>query len=270
MISASMPRLPADPAVRLAAGGGLQALLAALVLWLPALPAAALESDRHQDMTIESDTSESDIERGVVRLSGNVTIEQGSLRIEAGSGEIHQDRDSGAIARVILEGEPARMEQALDNAAGHMRASARRIDYDAARDQVVLSGDVRIVEPRGTMTGQQVSYDIARGSIRGQSGAGGDRVRLVLPGRRAAEPVQPPPDPDTGTDTGTDAGADVGTEADRPRHGAGDGADEADGKAANGQEQAPEPATAPAGDGPDHPAPPAAADAAGQHDDDAR
>ena len=191
MTSASMPRPAADTAATLcpvqpAPARPLAGVLIACCLLLPTLPALALESDRHQDMTIESDTSDSDIEQGVVRLAGNVSIQQGSLRIQASQGEIHQDRGSGEIARVILEGTPARMEQALDNAAGHMRASAQRINYDAARDTVVLSGNVRIVEPRGTMTGEQVSYDIARGSIRGQAGAGeGQRVRLVLPGRRS-------------------------------------------------------------------------------------
>lgn len=233
MTSASMPRPPADPAANRQTGPArrLPGLLAAALLCL-ALPALALESDRHQDMTIESDTSDSDIERGVVRLSGHVTIEQGSLRIDADSGEIHQDRSSGEIARVLLEGTPARMEQALDNAAGHMRASARRIDYDAARDTVVLSGDVRIVEPRGTMTGQQISYDIARGSIRGQSGAGeGERVRLTLPGRRPAPAPEPETDPETDPDSAPDNDLPPTTPpaaGQPPQSGSGDGNDRDD------------------------------------------
>lgn len=147
-------------------------------------PAAvvALESDRHQPMDIAADNSDSDLSTGVHQLIGKVEIRQGSLLIQAERGEVHQSGNNQEVNRVVLEGTPARMEQALDNAGGHMRARARRIDYDRAGDTVVLTGGVRIDDPRGTLTGERVIYNIAQGRIQGQGGGGEDgRVRFVIP-----------------------------------------------------------------------------------------
>jgi lipopolysaccharide export system protein LptA len=150
-----------------------------------AAPAWALEADRDQPMEIAANSSDINLESGVHLLSGKVEIRQGSLLIQADTGEVHQPGQGAEVTRVVLEGEPARLEQALDNAAGQMRASARRIDYDRAGDTVVMTGGVRIEEPRGTLTGERVTYNIAQGRIQGQSSGEDGRVRFVIPPRPA-------------------------------------------------------------------------------------
>lgn len=144
--------------------------------------AAGLESDRDQPMDVAAVSSEMDLNTGVYRLVGAVEIRQGSLLIQADTGEVHQPQ-SGEVSRVVLEGAPARLEQALDQGAGHMRASARRIDYDRDGESVVLTGGVRIEDPRGTLTGERVTYNIAQGRVQGQSAGGDGRVRFVIPPR---------------------------------------------------------------------------------------
>ncbi|MBX3725589.1 MAG: lipopolysaccharide transport periplasmic protein LptA [Xanthomonadales bacterium] len=161
--------------------------LAALLLLLACTGLQALESDRDQPMEISARSSDADLASGVYTLSGGVEIRQGSLHIQSAEAEVHQPEQDAEVTRVILTGNPARMEQALDNAAGTMRASAARIDYDRRSDAVVLTGNVRIEEPRGTLTGQRVTYDIARGRVQGQAGSGdGERVRFVIPPRPRA------------------------------------------------------------------------------------
>ncbi len=153
--------------------------LATATLW--AAPAIALESDRAQPMDVLADRSEADRATGVLKLMGNVSITQGTLKVEAENGDVHQNSRSGEVERIILRGSPARMQQQLDNAAGEMRASAAQIDYNAGSDTVVLSGNVRIVEPRGTLTGERITYNIAGGNVRAESGS--EQVRMVFPGR---------------------------------------------------------------------------------------
>lgn len=155
----------------------------AAALALTTFSAAALESDRDQPMDIQAVDSDTDLNSGVLKLIGNVSITQGSLRIEAETGEVHQPEQAAAVTRVILEGSPACLEQDLDNAAGKMRACSRKIDYDRQNDSVVLTGNVRITEPRGTLTGERVTYNIAEGRVQGQSGGGESRVRFVIPPR---------------------------------------------------------------------------------------
>jgi lipopolysaccharide export system protein LptA len=182
---------PARPAARRPGAGPSRArrraaaVALATALAATAAPAWALEADRDQPMEIAANSSDINLESGVHLLSGTVEIRQGSLLIQADTGEVHQPGQGAEVTRVVLEGEPARLEQALDNAAGQMRASARRIDYDRAGDTVVMTGGVRIEEPRGTLTGERVTYNIAQGRIQGQSSGEDGRVRFVIPPRPA-------------------------------------------------------------------------------------
>jgi len=138
-------------------------------------------------MDIEAIDSDSDLNTGVLKLIGGVKINQGSLKIDATTGEIHRTAEASDISKVILEGSPTCLEQKLDNAAGTMRACSSKMEYDISAESVVLTGNVRIEEPRGTLTGERVTYDIAQGRVQGQSGGGDSRVRFVIP-PRAREP----------------------------------------------------------------------------------
>lgn len=158
-------------------------LVCLIALSLPAFAVQALESDRNQPMDIEAVDSDGDLNTGVLKLIGEVRINQGSLKIDADNGEIHRTGEAADISRVVLEGSPTCLEQQLDNAAGMMRACSNRLEYDVSSETIVLTGNVRIEEPRGQMTGQRVTYDIARGRVQGQSGGGDSRVRLVIPPR---------------------------------------------------------------------------------------
>lgn len=162
-------------------------LLALAGTALLAASAQALESDRDQPLEVAARSSNTDLNTGVYELTGDVEIRQGSLHIQADRGEVHRPGENEDVTRVVLEGSPARLEQALDNAAGQMRARAQRIDYDRRADIVVLTGAVRIEEPRGTLTGERVTYDVARGRVQGESGGEDGRVRFVIP-PKAREP----------------------------------------------------------------------------------
>jgi lipopolysaccharide export system protein LptA len=156
------------------------------VLALPLAPAMALERDRDQPMEITAQGSDTNLETGMHTLIGKVEIRQGSLLIQADRGEVHQPSGAEEVSRVVLEGTPARLEQALDNGAGFMRARAARIDFNRASNTVVMTGGVQIEDPRGTLSGERVSYDIAQGRVQGQSSGDDGRVRFVIPPRTRA------------------------------------------------------------------------------------
>ena len=166
-------------------------LACALLLAVASLSAHALESDRDQPLNIEAVGSDGDLKSGVLKLNGGVQITQGSLVIASETAEIHQTGSDAQVSRVVLAGAPATLEQALDNAAGRMKASARTIDYDVKSESVILTGGVRIEEPRGTMTGERVTYDITQGRVRGQSAGGDSRVRIVIPPRTRETDSEP-------------------------------------------------------------------------------
>ncbi|MBS7456738.1 lipopolysaccharide transport periplasmic protein LptA [Coralloluteibacterium stylophorae] len=151
-------------------------LLAAAVLLAAAGSALARSSDREQDMIIDAASTEGELtDNGTVTFSGDVRMDQGTLRVRADDA-VGTLRD-GEIVRVVLTGAPARLQQE-DDQGQPMDARAARIDYDLATDTAVLTGDVEIEQPRGNLRGERVVYDIATGRVR--AGQEGGRVRMVI------------------------------------------------------------------------------------------
>lgn len=150
-------------------------------LLLP-VAASAKSTDRNQPMDVQSDRLEgSDVQGTDTVLTGNVLITQGTLRVSADRGIISRANDD--ISRVVLEGAPATLHQQLDDGAT-MDARAKRIDYDRARNVIVLTGAVVIEQPRGNMQGERVVYNLDTGTV--DAGGAGGRVRLVIPPKAPA------------------------------------------------------------------------------------
>lgn len=152
-------------------------IIATALLWLLALPAWALESDRQQPMQIKSDRFESGMKDDVTVLTGNVRITQGSLVVNAARADITQVK--GEVSRALLTGSPATLKQALDTG-GELNARAATIDYQLADENVELRGAVVLERPQGTLRSEKVVYSVKTGRLAaGQDVSGG--VELVIP-----------------------------------------------------------------------------------------
>jgi lipopolysaccharide export system protein LptA len=151
-----------------------------LMLLAAALPfdAPAKTSDRSQPMDVEADRTDAGLgDDSDATLSGNVKITQGSMQVDADRAVIH--RRGGEISQVVLNGAPARLQQVSDNGEP-MNARASQIVYTLSSDVVVLTGGVVIEQPRGTLRGETVKYDLKTGRIDG--GGDGSRVKMrILP-----------------------------------------------------------------------------------------
>ena len=149
------------------------------------LPMATLakSSDRNAPMDVESDRTDAMLgDDSDSVLSGNVRITQGTLEVAADKAVIR--RKAGEIDQVVLTGAPATLKQ-LNDAGEPMTAHARQIVYTLTSDLVVLTGAVVIEQPRGTMRGETVKYDLGTGRLDG--GGDGNRVKMrILPKNPAA------------------------------------------------------------------------------------
>lgn len=150
-------------------------LLAALVA---ATPALAKSSDRQQPMDISADNTDAVMQdNGMSVLQGNVSIRQGTLEVNADRAEVH--RVAGDIQRIVLTGAPARLRQVSDTGET-MEAQARQVTYTLSEDIMLLTGAVEVRQPRGTLSGETVRYDIGTGRLNG--GGDGQRVNMrILP-----------------------------------------------------------------------------------------
>ncbi|MAL04065.1 MAG: lipopolysaccharide transport periplasmic protein LptA [Arenimonas sp.] len=150
-------------------------IIAALVL---APPALARSTDRNQPMDLSADRTDAMLgDNAVSTLEGNVRIRQGSLEVDADRAEVHQV--GGDPNRVVLTGSPATLRQVSDQGEP-TEATANRIVYMLVDESMMLTGNVVITQPRGTLRGETISYDINTGRLNG--GNDGARVSMrILP-----------------------------------------------------------------------------------------
>ena len=156
------------------------AALAALALVIAAGSAGARTADRRQPIDIDGGSAvySTDDSRPTV-ISGGVTITQGTLRITAATAEITMR--NGEAVRAVLRGGPVRMSQQLDDGTP-MSSVSNGADYDMKADVVVFSGNVSIQQPRGSLSGDRVTYNMRSGQVASGGAAGGGRVKMrILP-----------------------------------------------------------------------------------------
>jgi lipopolysaccharide export system protein LptA len=162
--------------------------LLATSLCFSSSPVDAKSSDRNQPMDVQADNSDSVMEdNSDSTLSGNVVITQGTLEIRSDRAVIH--RRNGDIDKVTLTGGPVQMRQINDNGEP-MTAQASTIVYTLSSDLVLLSGNVVIDQPRGSMRGENIKYDLKTGRLNG--GGDGNRVSMrILPKNKAPAEAKP-------------------------------------------------------------------------------
>lgn len=180
----------------------------ALVLLLACGAATALDGDRNQPMEITADFQKTRLagaqEAGITELRGNVQMVQGSLRIRAARALVHQHpgeaRDaqgndvSGNVARVVLSGNPAHLEERQQAGGALVSADAAEIDYDADSGLALLTGNVRVEQAgRGEFMGERMRYNTRTGEIESGAEGSGGRVRLLIQPK-----VKTPPAPTGG------------------------------------------------------------------------
>lgn len=152
--------------------------------------ASARDSDRNQPMDIEASHQEGTLDGNSVNtLSGNVVIKQGTLDIRAAKADIHQR--GGEVVRAVLTGSQASLKQQMEDGSP-MTAKADRIDYDMNSDVIVLTGNYTVTTPRGTTSGQRLTYDLKSGRI--ESGGDSGRIKMTIqPAARKAPAPAPAP-----------------------------------------------------------------------------
>ncbi len=138
----------------------------------------ARSSDRNQPMDVDAGKQTGALDdRTPTVLSGGVTITQGTLNISSSTATI--SARNGEISRAVFNGAPVKMSQQMDDGTP-MNASASKVDYDMSTETVIFTGNVQIAQPRGTMSGQRVVYNMKSGQVQsGGEGAGRVKMRIL-------------------------------------------------------------------------------------------
>jgi lipopolysaccharide export system protein LptA len=167
------------------------------VLGLLALsPAFAKQSDRDQPMQVDAKHFDGFQKPNTVStLTGSVVIRQGSLKATGAEAKVHFDGES-QIDRVVITGNPAHLEQ-LDDNGNLMQGEAATIDYHAAKDYAVLSGNAVVKQKgRGEARGDTLTYNTQTSQMTGESNGDGMVHMTFQPkAKAAASPADKPAAP---------------------------------------------------------------------------
>lgn len=182
-----MPVMSLRPADRTVAWAA--AVLAVLGFAL-AGAADARTSDRNQPMDIGADHGTLIVgNNGQSVLTGNVTIAQGSLNVVAAKAVI--DQANGELSRAQMSG-GVTLKQVLDDGSP-ISVTSSNVDYNLKTEVVVFTGKVTITQPRGTLNGERVVYNMKSGQVE-SGGAGNGRVKMrILPKSAQPQPAQAQP-----------------------------------------------------------------------------
>jgi lipopolysaccharide export system protein LptA len=150
--------------------------LAALALALVTGPASALRDDEKQPMRIEADQVELDEAKSTSVYVGKVQVDQGSMHLTADHVTVYH-HDDRRIKYIIALGQPATYRQLLDGDQGEVQAFAKRMDYDAVKDELILTQEALLIQGADRLSSERIVYDRARERMRA---GGSGRVQITL------------------------------------------------------------------------------------------
>lgn len=144
-----------------------------LALW-PALAAAQPTAfgsgkvDPDAPVEVESDELSVNEADGTAEFIGNVVIVQGNMRLAASRVRVVYDEAGERISKMEATG-------GVTLVSGEDAAEASRADYDIDNGEIVLQGNVLVVQGSSTLSGERMVVNLKTGNAQM-----GGRVRTIL------------------------------------------------------------------------------------------
>lgn len=139
----------------------------------------ALEKDKTQPIYIEANQVDMAEKSGISTYSGNVKLEQGSIKINADSITVYtQDKK---LQRIIATGAPALFSQQPDKNSNEVIASAQLVEYSSIHGKLILSGDAKMKQGANSFSGNKIEYDTINDVLSAKSSKNrNQRVKAVI------------------------------------------------------------------------------------------
>ncbi|EIJ33826.1 lipopolysaccharide transport periplasmic protein LptA [Thiothrix nivea] len=147
--------------------------------------AHALKSDVAEPVNIEADSAVFDKMAGTATYDGNVSIQQGTLRILAAHIEINAPDNE--IQAIIATGSPVSLQQKMDNGK-LVQGKAQQIRYLVKDKRLILDGDAELMQDKDHFTSNHIEYLPDTGQLKaGGQGKSGRVSAVFYPSNKATK-----------------------------------------------------------------------------------
>lgn len=130
-------------------------------------PLYALDSDSAQPINIQANQAEFNPETGIATYTGDVKLNQGSLKVKAHAVTIYQD-NNGEISKVVATGKSKRvhMQQKPEPDSPEVHAFAMYAEYLSVEQEVLLKDNAELENGKDRFTGDRIRYNLQTRNIR--------------------------------------------------------------------------------------------------------
>jgi len=139
----------------------------------------ALPSDRNQQLSLVADRATYNDKTGVTTYTGNVVIEQGTMKLQADS-IVATLNSKKEIQTISAKGKPAKFQQQMDAKKGLARGEAQNIVYNADTGIINLNGQAYLYQDGSSIRGNSLKYSMNKGDVEAQ-GSASNRVQIIIP-----------------------------------------------------------------------------------------
>jgi len=147
----------------------------------------ALDNDKNQPISLNADKADIDDLNGVSVFIGNVTLTQGSLKLNANKLTAKYDKNR-TIKNIIAETDhnsnsPATLKQLPEGEQDYIQAQADKINYMVEKNTIRLSGNAIFWQKNSVFRGEIIDYDIEQAKLKAigkQTSSNQDRVHVTF------------------------------------------------------------------------------------------
>jgi lipopolysaccharide export system protein LptA len=123
----------------------------------------ALELDREKPVHISADKVTIDEKTGISSYIGNVSIEQGSMKLTGEKVMVYQP--DGKLDKIIVNGTPAKFIQLSDQNNQEITATAKMLNYHTINEKLILTGEARLTQGPNSFSGHIIEYDTRNSTV---------------------------------------------------------------------------------------------------------
>jgi lipopolysaccharide transport protein LptA len=142
-------------------------------------PPAARSSPEHPQIDIRADQADFDLLERVAVYEGHVTVEDPQMTLLCNVLTARWS-ETNKITGIVARGE---VQIETRDAQGTNRAWAREAVYDAAKNEIEMTGQTRLANRLGTMWADRVIYDRTRNRMRARG-----TIHMIIPAEALRAP----------------------------------------------------------------------------------